>query len=252
MSLILIFTAQCRQRWGSWGGDLPEVTVEVGFWLLSLKHWPLELRFSNRSLKIISLFQGSFKIQAHVHMDSDIPDSLGFPPGPSLFLFTCFWIPFLMLLTLPEWTLNFKATFTVCKLVNSKFVSPGRPALSPDLKTCWTWLIWDVHPPSSSYPTQSHILLMNRLMFNYEALDQSFLAKSPTTDNHAWWAPISKDYSVCQADRIHCWEVGQFWPAGTAPHLSHPALLPSAQDSTLTSYIQPLHLWILVFVSAWL
>ena len=48
---------------------------------------PAVLRFSNKSLRrMTSLFQGNFKIsiQVHVHTDSEILDSLGFPPIPSV------------------------------------------------------------------------------------------------------------------------------------------------------------------------
>lgn len=65
---------------------------------------PAVLRFSNKSLKrMTSLFQGNFKIsiQVHVHTDSEILDSLGFPPVPSVPFHFCFSIPFFffMLLT---------------------------------------------------------------------------------------------------------------------------------------------------------
>lgn len=65
------------------------------------------------------LFQSNFKIQVHVHTDSDT-DSLGFLPSPSVPFHLCFEISFFfMLLTLPEWSpLNLEASFTLHKSMN--------------------------------------------------------------------------------------------------------------------------------------
>ena len=81
---------------------------------------PETLSFSNKSLKQMSLFQGNLKIQVYVHIDLEMPGSLGFSPSTSLVLFTCFW-SFSSLPSPPPFCslslVHPKASCTLCKSV---------------------------------------------------------------------------------------------------------------------------------------
>lgn len=195
-----------------------------------------------------ALFQGNFKMQVHVHTDAEIPDSLGVPPSSSIpFHLMFFGSLFLMPLILPEWTLlNLKASFAVCKSINSEFVI-CRPALSPELKTCWTGSVWDVQRPCPPLSSSLIIVLLNSKQYRNEPHQCSWGSLIHLLPSLSWKITMldrlwSVKITLCWADRLRCGEAGQLWAAGTSPLLSHPSFLPSAQDPTPASYVQTLHL----------
>lgn len=154
-----------------------------------------------------------------------------------------------MPLILPQWTpLTLKASCAVCKSVNSQFVSPSQLFLSPALKTCWTASIWDVRRPCPKLSSSLIIILPNSepyLNEPYQCLRGSLIHLLPSLSwkisvSHRLW---SVKITLWWADGLQCWEAGQLWAAVTPLLPSPPSFLPSAEDSTLASYIQPLHPW---------
>lgn len=66
-------------------------------------------------------------------------------------------------LSLNEWTLNLKDSFTVCKLLNSQFESPGQLFFQTFFQTCWTWSVWDIQRSCAKLNWFPIVLLKSKL-----------------------------------------------------------------------------------------